>query len=812
MTRKIWRLARHIATTSVVALACAASPAMSQDESGGQGPNVAEAGQATGQAGEILVTARRREERLQEVPVSVTALGADSLARQQIATEHDLQRAVPGLVVKSFGSRGNFNFALRGQAVDFVSGSQPAVLPYVDEFQTTAIGTSAYYDLQSIQVVRGPQGTLFGRNTTGGAVLLTTQAPILGRLEGFVKVGYGNYDTSTAQGAFNLPLGDRAAIRLAGDYKHQDGYVKNLLGPDLNGTNRYSLRGSLLWEASEGITNTLVGEYTKAHNNGDANINDNIYPVGGIGPAPYNFPLTALAATFYTRFIDTALGFPGAYEKLVASLPANSGAGLNCDIVCYSALQKERGPWKVAVNTPLSRPDLGLSSRSWGAYGINTTTFELSDGLTLKNIIGYSESRNGDNYDIDGTPFQLAGNFYGTKNQNFSEELQLSGKAMDDHFSYVMGFYYYWEKKKLDNTYVALSLGPDLDALAGLPVSGTARGTQRSKSQSAYFNGEYTFSGSLDRLTISAGVRYAWEQIRAVDTIGHPPRFPLPGTVEQRKDDNPSWQLGLRYKVSDDLMVYANHRGSWRSGGFNLTAAPVPSIGTEGGNMFLPEKTHDIEAGLKYAGNGLGFPMSIDVAVYNQWVDNIQRVTNIFLPDGTPAVITYNVPKGAQFRGVELQTSFAPARWLEFGINGAYTKGVYGASEPANLFGTLVVFDAFADLAKWSGSAYGQISFDLSHDEEKLSLRADAYTQSKQAYANALSTNPNAYIPSYTLVNLSVQWDNVAGSNLTASAFVSNLTKEEYYIGGSPHGSNFGANDRVPGTPRFYGVELRYDF
>ena len=173
---------------------------------GGAGAQTAPAkAEATGALEEIVVTAQRRSESQARVPVSVTALGADALQRQAVISERDLPASVPGLVVRATTNSNQLNYSIRGQTVDAFTGSQPAVLPYFNEVQVSSTNASSFYDLESIQVLKGPQGTLFGRNATGGAVLLTSAKPTNG-FSGFFNVSGGNYNFRWVQGALNLPL------------------------------------------------------------------------------------------------------------------------------------------------------------------------------------------------------------------------------------------------------------------------------------------------------------------------------------------------------------------------------------------------------------------------------------------------------------------------------------------------------------------------------------------------------------------------------------------------------------------------------
>ena len=194
---------------------------------------------------EITVTARRRTESLQDVPLAVSSINAEQIRQRGIQSEADLQASVPGLMVRVTNSSNQLNYSLRGQTVDSFSNSQPAVLAYVNEVQAGGVTTSSFFDLESVQVLKGPQGTLFGRNATGGAVLYQTKAPT-DQFGGYFRAGAGNFSNLQFEGALNVPLSDAWAMRIAGLIRERDGWQKNLYnGDDLASIDTTNFRFSL---------------------------------------------------------------------------------------------------------------------------------------------------------------------------------------------------------------------------------------------------------------------------------------------------------------------------------------------------------------------------------------------------------------------------------------------------------------------------------------------------------------------------------------------------------------------------------------
>ncbi len=251
---------------------------------------------------EVIVTAQRRTETIERTPVAVAALSGDALEKNAVRSEADLQVAVPGLIVKAGQSSNQLNYSLRGQTVDAFSSSRPSVLPYVNEVQVGGSGATSFYDLQSIQVLKGPQGTLFGRNSTGGAVLLTTAKPT-NEFGGFVSVRGGNYNLRGAEGALNLPIiSDKLLVRIAGYYEKSNGYQFNLYSNTTNGdVDRKAGRISVTFKPTDGVENDLVLDYAKSGGNNIGSVVYNVFPFGTGNPfVPTNL--------LYTPLLDAVFG------------------------------------------------------------------------------------------------------------------------------------------------------------------------------------------------------------------------------------------------------------------------------------------------------------------------------------------------------------------------------------------------------------------------------------------------------------------------------------------------------------------------
>lgn len=253
-------LKRHLAVGVGVMALAAGMPAFGQDaaeQSGGTSVD------SPSNNNDIIVTAQRRSESLSKVPVSVSAFNADMLQERNVSSEQDLAALVPGLIVKSGQNSNQISFTLRGQTLDPFSGSSPAVLTYINEAPQSAGNTStAFFDFSSVQVLKGPQGTLFGRNATGGAILYETTKPgdVYG---GYLTVKGGERNYIQVQGAIDIPVSDSLKIRLTGDYNKQDGYIRNAnTGNTLGDTDALSGRITVVFEPSSSFKNSIVAQYS----------------------------------------------------------------------------------------------------------------------------------------------------------------------------------------------------------------------------------------------------------------------------------------------------------------------------------------------------------------------------------------------------------------------------------------------------------------------------------------------------------------------------------------------------------------------
>lgn len=736
---------------------------------------------ATGDDATIVVTAQRRSEALEKTPVAITVVGSASLAEQAITSERDLQFAAPGLTVRSGQNDNQLNYSLRGQTVDSYSSSLPSVLPYINDVQVGGSGSTAFYDLQSVQVLKGPQGTLFGRNSTGGAVLFTTAKPGK-KLGGFVRARYGRFDDIQLEGALNLPLAtDKLLLRVAGSHRQRDGLQLNLFdGKRIGVIDRSGIRASLTLFPDGAFKNELVVDYFRAGGSSLSPVVDNAIPLANYAPG--------------VPIVPSELIFPG--------------------FIAFADIQKQRGPWVVEIDgITVSR------TRKW--FVSNISTLELSDALTLKNVAGFVRSKYFESGDIDATPFRIDDRGDASTGprggdgqiKQFSNELQLLGKLFGDRLEFVVGGYFSNNEEHLVNTSYIIPI-------TGFPTLINA-GTTTSKAIAGYAQG--TLDTGLAGFKLTAGARYTSERVKFVrDSIDFwlqpafapfyaDGRFVTPQVDTFKK---PSWTFGLQNQVTDSLLLYANTRRSFRSGGFNFQAPPTPGFGTVSGGEYRPEIATDVELGAKFRGRAGDMPMRFNLALYNMWVSNVQR-SNYVSIYGNLAGITVNVPK-AKIKGFELDGTIEPAKWLKLGGSLNYTDARF-TSNQVPVLGTggagttFATYDTYPDTPKWSGTFYADATLPV-NERFDATLRGDVYAQTSNYYSSTgLSLNLNSKIAGYTLANFRVGIEERDGG-LSFAALLKNAFDKEYYTGGIGFANLFGMNLVVPGDPRTFLFEVGYKF
>lgn len=764
---------RHImlAGTGLLALAFAAQ-AQAQNASG-QGQAQAEPQQAAtaGSADDIIVMARRREERLQEVPVAVTAISGDDLARQSIVTLSDLTRAVPSLQIipTAFGANVP-RFVIRAQSqFEPLFTQDPSVAVYfADVVQARAHGINgAMYDLASVQVLKGPQGTLFGRNSTGGAVLIVPRAPT-DTFEGYGTIEAGNYGLWSLEGAVNVPVSDALQIRLSGRRYAHNGYTKELQsGIGFDDADNWSLRLGVKARLGDRITNTLFLNNFKATENGTAMKLYNARP---------SLAINTLGALALKEFEES----------------------------------KSEGFHTV-------RTAFGKDSARTKTFGIeNTTIFELADTVSIKNIFGYRNINSTVPFDFDGTRQLMYEGRITLDSKQYSNELQLVGTAFDKALDFIGGAYVFKESgteiqaTKLDYRPIFLQ-----------DVVG--RGDITNKSQSVFAQGSYHIP-QLQGLSLTAGLRYTWDQremkrvginngkcaILSAD-IGGVPITPCERTGEY-KHGALTYTLGADWQIDSSRLLYFVTRKGYRSGGINQRAnLPSQFI------PYQPETVTDYEIGLKAdwnlqsAGN-----LRTNIAGYMQNYRDIQRTQTqtVGTPPNTTLITNVVNAAKAKVTGLEIDATWHPIPDISLRgyyslANARYQKWnvpiVGGGVQDRSAY-------PFASVPRNSGGASAAFTYPLGIGIGKLTLSGDVYAQS-QIQISDDNVLPEGINPGYTTFNARLEWSEVMGTRIDLAGWIRNIGNAQYYTSGvTGAGAGLGFTVKTIGAPQTFGLTARYDF
>lgn len=784
---------------------------------------------------EVVVTARRREERLQDVPISMTMFSQEQMDNANIVNAGDLATYTPSLSANNRFGDDSTNFAIRGFSQELRTTASVAV--YFAEVvaprgaNTTQSGDGAgpgdLFDLENIQVLKGPQGTLFGRNTTGGAVLLTPKKPT-DEFGGYAEVSAGNFDMKRAQGVLNLPISDTVRLRLGVDHQKRDGYLDNIsgIGPsDFSDMDYTAARASLVWDITDNLENYTIAKWSKSENNGAP------FSLYDCNPGEFLGPLCQ-----------------GDLDRRIAG-----GHRDHYDI--YNFL-----------------PDSSSEMEQWQV--INTTTWEINDNLRLKNIASYAEFESRQNTAIYGTDwriptaaeptgqlvsFQQMGSrsFPATDQKSMVEELQLAGESFDERLSWQVGVYY--EKSKPMGEYgsmnpsmlscdqatiesknpqdwrcndlltvlgayelsggaiTALPAMPGLSAGAGLEAPGGVTYTNKA----IYAQGYWTFN---DQWSMSAGLRYTDDETKGWtrETVYYFPSDLMGGyfpagavATSERKlktsSEEPTWLLGVEYKPNDDTMLYAKYSRGYRQGSVNLASAEAWAV-------HGPEQVDTYEVGSKFSFEG-SIPGTLNLALfYNDFKD--QQVQFGYLRDNGVASTSILNAGASTIWGLELDGLLHLTNDLTFSYAYAYLNTnvddmvIPQAPYPAGVGQFSGTSTAEGEPLSYSPehSVVLGLNYHLPVDESLGSMVASltyVYNDDSQAVSKASSVY--AVVPSYELVNLNFNWRNVGGSPVDLSAFVTNLFDEEYIAtvaGNWQTGMELG---RV-GMPRMFGARIRYNF
>lgn len=742
--------------TSGLALAWPAAAQVSGDTA------QAEAANANEGLSDIVVTARRRAEPMQQTPIAVSAINPARMSEARVTNIQDLQSLAPSLSLPRDAINPN-------RVIPFIRGfgnkgadpsQEPAVAITVDGIYLGAqIGTFLnLFDVEAVEVLRGPQGTLLGKNAPAGGISIRTRRPS-GDFKGMAQVDYGRFDDIQLRGYVDVPIArDKLSTTFSFFRRQSDGYVHNIVTrEDVGALKTQSMRLAFLATPSDTVTWYITGSYDwdKGEDPSSRNISDFTplriptanYPV--VAP-----PVTVMCTSALSRALCTNGTLPNnrPYTTMASKLPDRNNRN-------YSATS-----------------DLAVDA---GAIGIASVT-------------GYRKFYERGSSDIDGTQLPVFDASFRGNYTQFSQEVRVSGGEglnAGGRLNWLVGAYYYFFE--YDRRVTAVTLG----------TPNASDQHQATNSYALFAHADYDI---LENLEISVGARQTWDRKR------HDSRSPsFYAGRDQEVNESKSWQnfsmdAGLSYRITSDNMVFFRYAEGYRGGGFNgqpATAALATS--------FEPETVKSYEIGTK--NDFFNHRLRLNLTVYQADYKDLQRVIS---DNVNFAPFFIRVPRNvasARTRGFEFEAQARPMQGLTLRSGIGYVDAKYtdyfanltgvaanGASDNSNL--------AFPYISKWTATAGGTYEAELG-EIGKLAFALDyayrsTYNTTDQQYAFATQRG-------FGLLSGSITWTE-ARDRFSVSVYGANLTNKRYYEGADAVGGLF--NWVNEGAPRTWGVSAQFKF
>ena len=696
---------------------------------------------------EITVTARRVAENLQETPIAITALTGNALEERQVFSTDVLDQLVPNLQFANnaplAGNNASSAVFIRGIGqTDPTSTVDPGVGLYIDDvYIGNAVGgTMTLRDISNVQVLRGPQGTLFGRNTIGGAVLMSTQDPG-DDFGGEARFGVGDDSLIDAFGALDIPFSESLKTRFAFGVKRQEGYVTRPDGTDLGDTDTLTALTKWIWTPGDRTRVVFALDYTKSDENG----------------SPLVFAAINETATF-PRVSSQEAGCPGVV------FPTSGPVPMIDDPRCANDFQGA-GPFANNGNLPLQS-----WLRNWG--GSVNIAFDINDAVQIKSITAYRALDWVGIRDADNTPLTILNTHYDVTAEQVSEELQLTWQS--EALIGVFGLYYFQQES---DDIVTVDLNP--------PPPGIQRDSDNNnvdnESWAAFTQWTYHFNPFV---SATVGGRYTEDQKDAFPNqydLGSPDDKQVPAMwyTDTFSSFTPSGSLTIKW--NDNAMTYLSYSEGFKGGGwnshFNAVLTPEQQAAL---HPFKPEEAQTIEIGAKFdlAGNTL----RLNLAAFTSDYTDMQLTYRGPAPNGVAPFVT-NAGK-TSIDGAELELTWRPIEPLTIESSVGYLDATIDELEAipfAVLPPGLVEGNVLPYAPEWQ--AHLGIGYAARAGKVEIVPRLDASYQA-QTFFDATNTTEIAQNDDVTTLNVQVQVrSRESGWRFTAG--VTNATDELYPVAGN---------------------------
>jgi len=730
---------------------------------------------------EVIVTAQKRSENLQEVGIAADIFSADDLRSLGANSLADVTRFASNVQLYDEYGTGQPTWVIRGVGLqDFNANNTPTAAIYVDDVYMTSnvMGGQALFDLERIEVLKGPQGALYGRNTSGGAVRVITQRPLIGENSGYVYGSYGRWDEVITEGATNLALGESTAMRLAGRWNRSyEGWQENLITGEEHGEqDRWALRGSLLGTLGSG-TEVLL----RIHGARDDSETTLAQTVGLYDPATFDFCAPLLAGRLdnascaaYSTFFDPEFRFPD--------------------------VQSDDGSRTLA--DPINR----LGNRSQG--GSLEISHDFGD-ITATSITGYEDFQFEQYFDYDGGYGEFGHQHGKSDIEAFSQEFRLTS-ADNGRLNWQLGAEYAKDELSEDREFL---FADDLFVL--VPTFGGDRVAlgyeQETESWALWGQLGYQLS---DSLKLNAGVRYTDEEKTyengSTSIIAGSDVFPLSsGLASDLALDIVSGKLGLDWLFSDSGMLYLSVSRGFKSGGF---FGGFPTAGSSSIAPYDEETVTAYEVGLK--SQWLDDRLRLNAALFHYDYKDVQGYTTIQDPD-TGLILTRlgNIGE-AVHDGFEMELLWLPSERLMLQANGAWLDAKIDDSDTlvATWLGTVEPIEgsqrrsapeySYSLLARYTVPVCCALESTLQLD---YNWRDDFSGDGPSVIESTMGDQQEAYGlmgARIALAPLDGRWEmSIWGRNLLDENYVSNATTDD-----------IASWIRLTGLPRSYGLDARYNW
>ncbi|WP_298166000.1 TonB-dependent receptor [Novosphingobium sp.] len=832
------RMARFKTFASILAL-CAPIAAHAQEA------------QAEGGIAEIVVTAQKRAENVQNVPIAISAFAGDALRERAVSDVAQLSNAAPNVTLDGgtpfSGSTAVLSAFIRGiGANDFAMNIDPGVGIYLDGvYLARTVGANLDLpDVERIEVLKGPQGTLFGRNTIGGAISVVTRTP--GDKPAVqADITTGRYNRIDARGYIDLPLSDTLRSSLTFSTKNRDGYQVRVpytsatpystdrvgalpasgyrTSDREGGQHEWTIRGKLQWQASDKLKVTLGGDYLKIDQSATPN---SVLAVTSGVPGPFaglaanNIPGTALdVVTGSSGFL-----FAGLYNFCIGATPdqiaaRNAGAlcgvrgtplnpGANLPPLASVNVDGNPGNDRLPYDNRWVSADkdksfaTGNSFSNMKVYGFTgVLDYDITDTIAVKSITGYRNIKWAAGVDLDNSPAAILEPSFSLTQNQFSQEVQLIGSALDKKLNFVLGGYYFREEgKMLDYVTFAEGLlqivGPNdlktknyaafgqidwrINDLIGITVGG--RYTHEDKTFIGRQRDNNGFNYKLFNCPIYGD---PCQSILGFPVPGEPLRYYVGGT-QQKKFNNFAPKVGLQLHPNDNVMVYGSWSRGYKTGGWTTRLSnPLPTAPD-----FDEEKAESFELGVK--STLFDRRLQLNFAAFTTKYDGIQLN---FQQGVSPTVQNAG---NARIKGFEAEAVIAPVRGLTINASVGYTDAYYTSLLPqavvaANPFqaGTVLGAD-LPKTPKWKFNVTPRYKVSLG-DKGAVVLLAD-YTRTSSMW-NDTERTFLLRRPSLDMLNASISYESpsdhwnltLGGTNITNTRYI--VTGQAQIAGGQIYGT-----------------------